>query len=262
MLRRRTPAILVHADDLGMSSAVNTAILSALADGTVTSTSVLATGPAFSDAMARLPAGACLGVHLDLTGFPSINGAHPLAELAAVAAEGSEHLPAAIARLVREHPSMILDEWRAQVERVRAAGREVTHLDSHQHVHWMPALWPALQTLLVETGIRAVRGIGRWRPGVSRLRALPQAARAARFKGAFTGFVTTDAFANATTFRAREEGGLPRPGSLEVMVHPGNPAHARYAEELEWLRRGTWQAGATTVSWREFVAGRGTPLSP
>lgn len=239
-----------------MSAAVNAAILAALADGLITSTSVLATGPAFSEAMARLPAGACLGVHLDLTGFPSITGAPQLARLASIAAARSAELPAAIARLLREHPAMIRDEWRAQVERVRAAGRQVTHLDSHQHVHWMPALWPTLKNLMVETGIRAVRGVGPWRPEVSRLRALPQAVRAARFRAAFSAFVTTDAFASAGTFQAREEGGLPKPESLEVMVHPGNPAHARYAEELAWLRAGSWRADATAVSWRTWVGER------
>ncbi|GDX82526.1 hypothetical protein LBMAG42_43370 [Deltaproteobacteria bacterium] len=256
MLSRRTPAILIHADDLGMSTAVNAAILGALADGTVTSTSVLATGPAFADAVTQLPAQACLGVHLDLTGFPSITGAPELAGLASIAAARSAELPAAIARLLREHPSMILDEWRAQVGRVREAGQEVTHLDSHQHVHWMPALWPTLKNLMVETGIRAVRGVGAWRPELSRLRALPQAARAARFKRAFSAFVTTEAFANASTFRAREALGLSKPESLEVMVHPGNLAHARYAEELAWLRAGTWRAGTTLVSWRALIACR------
>lgn len=217
--------LIVHADDLGMSEAVDDAVLAALADGTATSTSVLATGPTFEAALARLPRGTCLGVHLDLTGFPPLTGAP------------------------------VLEEWRAQISRVRAAGWEPTHLDSHQHTHWQPRLWPALQALMLETGLRAVRGIGAWRPEVSRLRELPQRARAARFRRAFAAFVTTDGFANASTFRAREEAGAQRPDTLEVMVHPGNPAHARYAEELSWLREGAWRAGTTPVSWRELSGG-------
>lgn len=215
--------LIVHADDLGMSEAVDNAVIEALAEGTATSTSVLATGPTFEAALARLPRDTCLGVHLDLTGFPALTG------------------------------SSVLEEWRAQVAKVRAAGWEPTHMDSHQHVHWKPFLWPFLRTLMEETGIRAVRGIGAWRPEVSRLRELPQRARAARFRRAFSGFVTTDGFANASTFRAREEAGAQRPDTLEVMVHPGNPAHDRYAVELAWMREGAWRAGTTPVSWRDLV---------
>lgn len=240
-----------------MSVAVDAAICAALADGTVTSTSVLATGPSFSTALRSVPTDVCLGVHLDLTGFSSLTGAPELEELRRDAASPAFDLRPGLGRLATKQRAVILDEWRAQVEQVRASGREVTHLDSHQHVHWQADLWPILEALLLETGIRAVRGIGAWRPEVSRLRALPQAARAARFHRAFARFVTTAAFANASTFRAREEAGALRPDSLEVMVHPGNPAHGRYAEELDWIQAGSWRAGTTPVTWRELVATAG-----
>ncbi len=216
-----------------MSTTVDDAIVAALATGVVDSTSVLATGPSFRDAMDRLPSGVDLGVHLDLTGFPSLTGAPALVRLHEAPAG---ELPGRLARVTRSHPEIILSEWHAQVAAV-SRHRRPTHLDSHHHTHWNPVLWPLLRTLLRETGIRGVRGVGAWRPEASGPRRLAQALRAARFRRAFSEFVTTAAFANATTFRSQLAAGLDVV-SVEVMAHPGNTAHAHYIEEMDWLAGG------------------------
>lgn len=217
-----------------MSPTGDDAIVAALGERTVDSTSILATGPSFGSAMSRLPPGVDLGVHLDLTGFPSLTGAPALARLRE-APPGE--LPERLAGLARRHPELILAEWHAQVAAVRRH-RRPSHLDSHHHTHWNAALWPLLRALLRETGIRAVRGVGGWRPEASGPRRVAQALRASRFRRGFSDFVTTAAFANATTFRSQLDAGLDVV-SIEVMAHPGNPAHERYAEEMAWLA-GSW----------------------
>lgn len=243
--------MIVHADDLGLSEVINAAILDALASGVCTSTSVMVNGPAFQDAVARLREldGPCVGVHLNLSEHAplrpdALRALFPEGRLGPAAIEARpEHLPGVVA------------EWTAQVEAARAAGLHPTHLDSHQHVHWRPVLRRALQQVAAATGVPCARTMGAWRPEVHAVRALPQRLRAARFSAALRRgpppLRTTDHFANATTFRALVEAGALPGGTVEVMAHPGNPASARYAEELAWLS-GPWRpAGVELISWRQ-----------
>src|SRR5256884_8782933 len=61
--------LIVGADDLGWTEGVNRGILDAFRGGIVTSTSLLANGMAFTDAVsaAKLAPGLGLGVHLNLS---------------------------------------------------------------------------------------------------------------------------------------------------------------------------------------------------
>lgn len=244
--------VLVHADDLGMSPAVNEAIFGAFAEGILRSCSVMATGPAFQPAVAERPPGLDVGVHLDLTGFPALSGAPVLEALRGDVAARPEQAKAALIRLAQAHMAVVEAEWVGQVERVRAAGIHPSHLDSHQHVHWLPAYWPILRAVARRTGIRRVRGVGAWRPEVGMVRGAPQHLRSLRFRAAFGGFVLTDGFASASVARERLAQGRRGGRSLEVMVHPGNPAHARYADELAWLRTRPWGSTDRLVSWDEL----------
>jgi predicted glycoside hydrolase/deacetylase ChbG (UPF0249 family) len=51
----------------------------------------------------------------------------------------------------------IESEWRAQIQEVRGAGIEVTHLDGHKHVHMLPPLFPIVLRLAREYSIPGVR---------------------------------------------------------------------------------------------------------
>jgi YdjC-like protein len=51
----------------------------------------------------------------------------------------------------------IYDELSAQILRVIAAGVPVTHLDSHQHIHTLPKLFPVLKGLQRRFQIRRIR---------------------------------------------------------------------------------------------------------
>ena len=248
--------LLVHADDLGMSAEVNAAILGSLAAGSATSTSALATGPAFHAAMESLPPGTDLGVHLDLTEFPALTRHPALERVRRAAIDDPCSVLEALARCAREDAPAILEEWSAQVAAVRAR-HPVTHLDSHHHSHWQPPLWPILRDLMQKTGIRAVRCVGAWHPGGTWIQGRLQAARATRFRLAFRGAVTTGGFANATAFRALAEGRRLRRDTMEVMVHPGNPHSDRYAAELEWIAG--WRRDVPRIGWGALVMAAQSP---
>lgn len=187
--------VIVNADDLGMSLAVNDAIFRAHDEGLLVSTTALVHGPAFPDAARRLQQrpGLQVGVHLDTTEF-----AHSKPRLAA---------------------------WREQVQIAREAGIDPSHLDSHQHVHFQWRSLLPLRRLCQETAIARLRGRSLdYGPSV----------RSRAWRRIVQTFATMpDHFLSIEHWVAC--GAPERVGFTELMVHPGNPHHARYAGEMERL---------------------------
>ncbi|MCS7079087.1 MAG: ChbG/HpnK family deacetylase [Chloracidobacterium sp.] len=158
MTRRR---LIVNADDFGMCVGVNTGVIRAHQSGVVTSTTLMANGAAFDDAVAR--ARDCptlgVGVHLVLLGGP------PVAPPAAVRSllGPDETMPndfgVFLRRLVRRElkPTEIEVEFRAQVEKVLAAGLQPTHFDSHKHTHAHPLVLDVMLRVAEAYGVRYIR---------------------------------------------------------------------------------------------------------
>jgi predicted glycoside hydrolase/deacetylase ChbG (UPF0249 family) len=151
--------LIVNADDLGVSEAVNAGILRAHRGGIVTAASIMACGGAFDHA-ARLAAQhpeLDIGVHLTLV------AARPLLkrESSLTAAPGRFQPSAgaffrrwAAGGIRREEAAA---ELAAQIERVRDAGLSPTHLDSHQHLHALPGLLGVVRDLARRHRIPFVR---------------------------------------------------------------------------------------------------------
>lgn len=245
--------VIVNADDLGMSPAVNEAIREAARARWITSTSVMATGPAVDDALRWLATrpGVSVGVHLVLTEFA------PLTAAAGIPREGDGAFGPASMRVPASAGDALVEEWCAQVARVRAAGIEVTHLDSHQHVHYQPVPFRALKRVQAQTGIARVRTRSNLVAGTDAPEGLRRLVRRARGHAFHRRLLatppatrTTDLFASVDVFRRL---GTLRAGSIELMCHPGNPAHPGYAEELAWLAAGGLdRPGLTLVGWDQI----------
>jgi chitin disaccharide deacetylase len=138
--RRR---LIVNADDFGLSPGINRGILHAHEQGIVTSTSVMVRWPAAaaSSSLVRSHPDLSLGLHVDLGEWIFRNG------------EWEE-----LYRVLRPEDARQLAPVRAEVDRqlgvFRAlAGRNPTHLDSHQHVHRDEPLRSVLLSLSSEMGI-------------------------------------------------------------------------------------------------------------
>jgi chitin disaccharide deacetylase len=115
-------ALIVNADDLGLSAAVNAGIVEAHLHGIVTSSSLMVRRPAAAEAatISRSHPSLALGLHLDLGQWDYEEGEWRVAY---------EHCPPDDAAAVEA-------ECRAQLEAFRLLlGRDPTHLDSHQHAH-------------------------------------------------------------------------------------------------------------------------------
>ncbi|MBK6405919.1 MAG: ChbG/HpnK family deacetylase [Holophagales bacterium] len=153
--------LVLTADDAGLAGPLSRRIAALLASGRLTATSLLPCAPAFGLAIAALrDAGVAeAGVHLCAVG-----GETPLSPASAVPtmAPGGRFpraWPAVAARAAtfRLRRAEVEREWEAQVVAVREAGLRVTHLDSHQHVHLLPALLPVALSLARRFDVPFVR---------------------------------------------------------------------------------------------------------
>ena len=153
--------LIVNADDLGWTAGVNRGIIDGHRQGLITSTSLLANGRAFTDgvSLAKNNPDLGVGVHLNLSDGP------PTAPAAAVKGllndkgrfeGGPENILLRLAkRSLRSEE--VEQEWDAQIQKIRDAGIQPTHLDGHKHVHMLPGLFEAALRLAKKHGIGAIR---------------------------------------------------------------------------------------------------------
>ena len=244
--------LIVNADDLGWTAGVNRGIAEAHRHGIVTSTSLLANGCAFEDAVAaasEMP-GLGVGVHLNLSDGAPIAPAEQVKSLLdehGKFAGGPESL---LMRLTTKNlqPKEVEKEWDAQIEKVRGAGIRPTHLDGHKHVQMLPGLFGIALRLAKRHGIEAVRvsheasplrtalSDGNEASGVAlkqgvQARGLKLLARDAREMAERAGIVTADYFCGIAQTGVLTKAGVQKllgslpEGTTELMCHPG------YADE-------------------------------
>jgi chitin disaccharide deacetylase len=132
--------LVVNADDLGLSAAVNEGVLAAHAEGIVTSASLMVRQGAAGAAAerARELSELAIGLHLDLGEWNYEAGEWSLA----------------YSHCDSDDPAAVEAECRAQLERFRVLlGRDPTHLDSHQHVHESEPAKGVAEALAAELGV-------------------------------------------------------------------------------------------------------------
>jgi predicted glycoside hydrolase/deacetylase ChbG (UPF0249 family) len=182
--------LIVNADDLGLSEAVNAGVFAAHREGIVTSASLMVrqgAAPAAADEAAAHP-GLGVGLHVDLGEWNYESGEWTQAYI---------HCDS-------DDRDSVEAECRAQIERFRALlGRDPTHLDSHQHVHESEPARGVVETLAAELGV-------------------PVRNRSVRYEGSFYGQSGKgERFPEGITPARLEEliSALP-PGWTEIGCHP------------------------------------------
>ena len=150
---------IVNADDLAMTPGANSAIFDAFDRGRLTHTSIMANGDYFDEAVEglRQRPGLGVGVHLNLSYGRALERHRELTDGSGVLKHGFVALLARTLKWDMRLMEEVEKEFRAQIERVLESGFCVTHLDSHRHVHMIPALYTLVVKLAAEYGIGRVR---------------------------------------------------------------------------------------------------------
>jgi hopanoid biosynthesis associated protein HpnK len=151
--------LIVNADDFGLTSGVNRAIVEGNRQGIVTSATLMANAQASQAAidLARAQPGLKTGCHVVL-----IDGV-PLAANLPSLTNGSarfrsslkEFAMAAVRKKIAAEE--IEREVEAQVRKLQSSGITLTHVDSHKHTHMFPHVLRPLLRAARACGIRAVR---------------------------------------------------------------------------------------------------------
>jgi len=156
------PRLIINADDFGLTPGINRAIAELHQAKVLTSTTLMATGPAFDDAanIARANPNLGVGCHIVLTDGTPVSDPQSIPTL--IGADGKTFRPSLVdflqallrGRITEED---INRESLAQIQKLQHAGIAVTHLDTHKHTHLFPAVARPLLQLAERLSIGAIR---------------------------------------------------------------------------------------------------------
>lgn len=159
--------LIINADDFGLTTGVNRAIVEAHERGVVSSATLMANGQAFDEAAKLAGSRPRLGVgcHVVLVdGIPLVR--HAASRTLLDRRRSISGVPrfregigkfAALALLGRLAPDEIEAEATAQIRKLQSAGIAVTHLDSHKHTHMFPHVFRPLLRAAKACGVPAIR---------------------------------------------------------------------------------------------------------
>jgi hopanoid biosynthesis associated protein HpnK len=152
--------LIVNADDFGYTSGVNRAIVEAHSHGVVTSSTLMANGPAFAEAtlLARTVPKLSVGCHVVLTDGVPVLAAAQLPSLT-TNSHFRDGMMTFAARSIagRMNTDEIILETSAQIHKLQSAGIVVSHIDTHKHTHLFPGVLRPLLRAAAACGVRAVR---------------------------------------------------------------------------------------------------------
>ncbi len=156
------PRLIVNADDFGLTSGVNRAILELHQAGLVTSATIMARAPATAEAveMARATPSLGAGCHFVLTGGSPVLPAGDISSLIDPATGAFfSSLGPLLYRLFtgRIRADHIEAEARVQIEFLQKAGLTLTHIDAHKHTHAFPQILRPLLRAARSCGITRIR---------------------------------------------------------------------------------------------------------
>ncbi|HUI84219.1 MAG TPA: ChbG/HpnK family deacetylase [Candidatus Binatia bacterium] len=161
--------LIVNADDLGLTPGVNRGIAEAHERGIVTSTTLMANALAFDDAArvafaARDEKPLSVGCHVVLLdGEPLLPSGRVPTLLQPGRQNGRARFRESLNNFVvasfrhKLDAGEIEEEAAAQMERIRAAGIQPSHFDTHKHAHMFPAVLRPLLRAARANNVPAVR---------------------------------------------------------------------------------------------------------
>ncbi len=139
--------LIINADDFGLNTAVNNAIIESFKKGFINSTTILANMPGFNEGVALAHENNIvnkIGIHLSLTEGDPITNEILLNDLYNKHNSDIKKFKRKLFFLSKKEKIIIYNELAAQIIKVRRAGICITHIDTHLHTH---EVWPITQII-------------------------------------------------------------------------------------------------------------------
>jgi chitin disaccharide deacetylase len=158
----RVKRLIVNADDFGLTSGVNRAIVDLHQQGKLTSTTLMAIAGATAEAVSipRKFPGLGIGCHVVLVdGTPVL----PAARLPTLVDPATGRFRSSLGNFVRDLflgricSAEIESEAEAQIARLQAWGLSLTHIDTHKHTHIFPRVLAPILAAAARRRILAIR---------------------------------------------------------------------------------------------------------
>lgn len=230
--------LIINADDFGLTSGVNRAITEASNKGVVTSATLMANAPAFSEAASAAKVNTALktGCHVVLIdGAPVVHNLPSLTNgTSRFRSSLKDFAGAAVRRQIAAEE--IQREAEAQIRKIQGCGVTVTHVDSHKHTHMFPSVLRPVLRAARACGIRAIRNpfepVRSW--PVSLVLGTPA------MWGRTAGVACFQMFAGAFRQAIREEGMKTTDGTVGIAV-TGKLDQKALSAILQALPEGTWE---------------------
>ncbi|WP_243675463.1 carbohydrate deacetylase [Clostridioides difficile] len=147
--------IIINADDFGYCEAVNYGIISAHNNGIVRSTSMMANMPGVEHGVGLLKENKTLncGVHMTLS-----CGRPLLSNLKTIVDKDGFFIRRITDEIIEKMDcDEIYRELCAQIDRVKGLGIDISHLDSHHHIHTLVSLKPVIEKIVTKYNL-PIRG--------------------------------------------------------------------------------------------------------
>jgi len=158
---QRAPGLIVTADDFGAHPSVNLAVERAHREGVLTSASLMVTGAAAADAIARARAcpGLRVGLHLVLADGRAMLPPATIPDLIDANGRFGERLVREAVRwfLLPRVRRQLAAEIHAQYQAFAASGLALDHVNAHKHLHLHPTILSMVIDIGRPFGVRAIR---------------------------------------------------------------------------------------------------------
>lgn len=231
--------LIVNADDFGRHELINSAVEKAFNKGCLRSTTLMAGGEAFENAVEIAKRNPSLGVGIHFTlanGNPVLS---PAEIPSLVTSTGQFHNNYIEFLKLFLQGKIVLDEIRkelsAQLEKIQRTGLNLTHFDSHQHLHHIPRIIDITIDLAKSANIKAMRvadtkifdgkldslgqfvgrlGLGTLSKFAKRLAHKSDIITPEHFTGIVAGESVSGSFVDNLIDNLKD-------GTTEIMIHPG-----------------------------------------
>jgi predicted glycoside hydrolase/deacetylase ChbG (UPF0249 family) len=242
--------IILNADDLGYDLPLNQKVFDLMEDHKLTSSTIIVNAPAFDDACRYIPKNkhCSFGIHLNLTEFKPVSKnkfLYPILD-----SNGNFSKDIRLINMNRNLMYAVFDEWSAQVEKLIKEGINISHIDSHGHIHTDPRLFYVLKKIQKKYSLNRVRisqNIYSLENKISSLLV---------FKKKLWNFalhyfprtITTNYFGDIEDFIKLPKKDISRIDTVELMTHPGGYK----ATDENILRSNLQEKSKTPVSYISY----------